>query len=352
MNAIVGFSQLLGNGDGNENKDQYISIIQNSSDHLLRLISDIIDLSKIDAGDMEIRKSNFRLKELFIELQDIYSIELIKREKPDVKVNYLLPAGEILLQTDPFRLRQILTNLLNNAVKFTALGTITMSCEKKGKDLVFSVADTGTGIPEEDQKKIFDHFTKFNYQGMNNEGTGIGLSIVDKLVNLLNGRIWLKSVFGEGSCFYFSIPYVAPPSSFSTSNKKSEKTNRPQTQESVKSILAVEDDNTSFVLLKEFLRSLNLEIHRVTDGTDAINFIKMNPDTSLILMDIKLPFMDGYEATKAIRKINLKIPIIALTAYAMIGDKEKALSAGCNNYLSKPLDSKSLQQLVEIYLHG
>jgi signal transduction histidine kinase len=352
LNAIVGFSQLLGNRDGNENKEQYISIIQNSSDHLLRLISDIIDLSKIDAGDLEIRKSDFSIKDLFIELKDVYSIDLIKREKDDVKVNYLLQDGEILLQTDLFRLKQILTNLLNNAIKFTTHGTITMSCEKKGRELIFSVSDTGTGIPEEDQKKIFEHFTKFDYHGLNNEGTGIGLSIVYKLVSLLNGRIWLKSVFGEGSCFYFSIPHNAPPSSSSTSYKKSDKIYQPQTQETAKAILVVEDDMTSFMLIKEFLKPLNLEVHHVTDGTNAINFMKINPDISLILMDIKLPFMDGYEVTKAIKKTNPRVSIIAQTAYSMLGDKEKALSAGCDDYISKPLDSKRLQEIVSIYLKG
>jgi CheY-like chemotaxis protein len=252
------------------------------------------------------------------------------------------------VQTDPLRLKQILSNLLNNALKFTSQGTIIFSCAKKGKELIFTVSDTGTGIPEEDQARIFERFIKFNYQGLNTEGTGIGLSITEKLVSLLNGRIWLRSIVGKGSDFFFSIPYV-PPKNQSSLHKKTQKVNISQNSET-RPILVVEDDKTSYMLIKEFLRPLNIETHHVTDGTDAINFVKMNPDIRLILMDIKLPFMDGYEATKAIKQLNPKIPIIAQTAYALIGDKEKALSAGCDEYLTKPLDLKKLHEVIKPYL--
>jgi signal transduction histidine kinase len=210
MNAIVGFSQLLNDGVGSDSKQQYISIIQNSSNNLLRLINDIIDLSKIEAEDLEIKLSEISIRELFIELNEVYSSEIQKREKIDIQISYKLPDDDINVQSDSLRLKQILSNLLNNALKFTTHGTIIFSCEKKGRELVFSVSDTGTGIPEEDQSKIFDRFTKFNYQGMNTEGTGIGLSITEKLVSLLNGRIWFNSIFGKGSDFFFSIPYIAP----------------------------------------------------------------------------------------------------------------------------------------------
>jgi signal transduction histidine kinase/CheY-like chemotaxis protein len=349
MNAIVGFSQLLSDGTDSDNKQQYINIIQNSSDNLLRLINDIIDLSKIEAEDLEIKHSEISIHELFIELKDVYSIEILKKEKTDVHISYNLPGDDIIVQSDPLRLKQVLSNLLNNALKFTSHGTIIFSCEKKGRELIFTVSDTGTGIPEEDQPKIFNRFTKFNYQGMNTEGSGIGLSIAEKLVSLLNGRIWFGSIFGKGSNFFFSIPYIASQNQ-SASQKKTQKMNLSPTPEIMKPILVVEDDKTSFMLIKEFLRPLNIEIHHVTDGTDAINFIKMNPDIRLILMDIKLPFMDGYEAIKAIKQINPKIPIIAQTAYAMLGDREKALSAGCDDYITKPLNLKKLQELVKPYL--
>jgi signal transduction histidine kinase len=349
MNAIVGFSQLLGEDTGSENRKKYIDIIQNSGDNLLRLINDIIDLSKIEAEDLKIKHSELSIKELFNELKDVYSIELLKREKNDVQFIYNLPDEDIIIQSDSLRLKQVLSNLLNNALKFTSHGTITLSCEKKGRELIFAVSDTGTGIPVEDQDKIFDRFTRFNYQGMNTEGSGIGLSIAEKLVTLLNGRIWFNSIYGKGSDFFFSLPYIASQK-LSASKNKTQKMNLSPAAEIIRHILVVEDDKTSYMLIKEFLRPLNIEIHHVTDGTDAVNFIRANPDTTLILMDLKLPFMDGYDATKAIKLINPKIPIIAQTAYAMLGDKEKALNAGCDHYITKPLDLKKLQELVKPYL--
>jgi signal transduction histidine kinase/CheY-like chemotaxis protein len=349
MNAIVGFSELLGNGTSSENRQQYISIIQSSSNNLLRLINDIIDLSKIEAGDLEIKYSDINIRELFIELKDSFSMDLLKREKAEIQINYFLGAGDLVVQSDALRLRQILSNLLNNAVKFTSKGTITFRCENKGRELIFSVSDTGTGIPEEDQRKIFERFTKFNYQGMNTEGSGIGLSIVDKLVTLLGGKIWFKSIHGEGTNFFFSIPYIAS-SNYTKSLKDLKNMGSYSNDKAIKPILVVEDDKVSFMLIKEFLRSLNVEIHHVTDGRDAINFVKMNPEVCLILMDVKLPIMDGYEATRAIRQLNPKIPVIAQTAFAMLGDREKAIDAGCVDHIDKPLDSKRLQELVSKYL--
>jgi len=349
MNAIVGFSQLLGNATVSDNKQQYLDIIHNSSENLLRLINDIIDLSKIEAGDMEIKYISFSLKELFIELKDLFSLELLRREKFAVKINYILPDEDIMIMADPFRLKQIFSNLLSNSIKFTSEGSITFGCEKEVRELKFYVSDTGTGIPEEDQKKIFDRFTRFNYQGMNTEGTGIGLSIVEKLVELLNGRIWLKSAIGEGSTFFFTIP-LRNAISISSPFKKQENTAVNFKKETIAPILVVEDDKTSYLLLKEILKPLNIEIHHVNDGIDAINFIKLNPEVRLILMDMKLPTMDGYQATQAIKLLNPKIPVIAQTAYAMIGDEEKAINAGCDDYLTKPLNPKKLQELIKLYL--
>jgi len=349
MNAIVGFSHLLGNGNDPENKQQFINIIQSSSDNLLRLINDIIDLSKIEAEDLELKHSDLSVRELFIELNEVYSIELVKREKTDINFSYDLPEDDIVVKTDPLRIRQVLSNLLNNAVKFTRHGKISLSCFRQGKELIFTVSDTGTGIMEEDQIKIFDHFTKFNYQGVNTEGSGIGLSIAEKLVSLLNGRIWFTSVYGQGSSFFFSIPYISSSNQSALSKKAQQKPFTPNS-EILKPILVVEDDNTSLILIKEFLKPLNIEIHHVTDGAEAIRFIRKNPDIRLVLMDIKLPLIDGYESTKAIKRINPQITVIAQTAFGMLGDREKAIKAGCDDYLTKPLDLKTVQDLVKRYL--
>ena len=208
MNAIVGFSELLENENDYVKRHQYINIIKNSGNNLLKLINDIIDLSKIEAGDLQLNYSNFSIHELFTEITEIYTLELLRREKSDIKLNCYLPDGDYVIYSDLIRLKQVLFNLLNNSVKFTARGSITFSCEKKRGELLFSVSDTGTGIPEDHQKRIFERFSKFNYEEMNNEGSGIGLSIVEKVIGMLNGKIWLNSVEGAGTTFYFSIPVM------------------------------------------------------------------------------------------------------------------------------------------------
>lgn len=351
MNAIVGFSELIEFETDPVKRHQYVKIIQNSSTNLLNLIVGIVDLSKIEIGAMQMNYSNFLLSDVFGDLKDIYTIELEKKDKPDVKLDFDLPDGDFHIHSDPNRIKQILSNLIGNSVKFTSLGSIIFKCRKIKNELIFSVTDTGTGIPENDQKKIFDRFIKFDYHGLNNDGTGIGLSLVEKLVQLMNGRIWIKSVYGEGSTFFFSIPYI-PPSAFSIPVSKI-KTDRKADQRipgSRKSILVVEDDKESLMLIQEILRSLNIDIHHVNDGKDAVDFIKSNPETHLVLMDMKLPFMNGDDATIAIRKFNPTVQIIAQTAYAMLGDREKALAAGCNDYITKPIESKKLKELVTLYL--
>lgn len=349
MNAIVGFSQLLSDGTNTENRQKFGNIIKNSGESLLRLIDDIIDLSKIEAGDLETEISDINIRELFIELKDYCYIELMKRGKSSIKLDFKLPIEAIYIQSDSLRLKQILSNLLNNAIKFTSKGSIKFSCEKINRELIFTVTDTGTGIRETDKDKIFDHFVKFNYQGLNTEGSGIGLSIVEKLIRLLNGKLWFESTYGKGSEFHFSIPFIAS-SNKAASDKKVPQSDLGPGRNKLKPILVVEDDIISYNLIREFLLPLNLEIYHVTDGKDAINFVKMNPDVQLILMDIKLPYMDGYEATKLIKQINPKIYIIAQTAYAMQGDMEKAIDVGFDNYITKPLDLNKLQKLVESHL--
>lgn len=350
MNHIIGFSALLENEEDSEKRLEFLKIIQNSGAGLLKLITDLIDLSKIEAGDILVSMSNFSINEMFIELKQIYTYELQKREKSNVQLNYHLPGTDFIIYTDPIRLKQILSNLLNNAIKFTVSGTIEYSCYQEGKELIFSLSDTGVGIPETDRKHIFERFKKYNYQGMNNEGTGIGLSIAEKIVMMLNGRIWLESAVGEGTTFLFSIPYTGNTVAITPNQKNMEHTKAVKTNVFRKTILVVDDDKVSYLLIKELLRPLNYNIEFVTNGKDAVDFIKLRPETVLILMDIQLPYMDGYEATSEIRKFNNEIPIIAQTAYAMTGDREKAIDAGCNDYLAKPLDLNKLNEVVKSYI--
>ena len=210
MNSILGFSELLEYETSESLRAQYLKTIQSNGDNLVNLLDDLMDLSKIEAGELTMRFSNFNVGEMFAELEKKFSNELLKREKPDVQLSYELPNENLTLYSDPVRIKQVLSNLLTNATKFTVHGNITFGCRRQHDEFVFSVTDTGTGIPEDDQKRIFERFTKFNYHSLNSEGSGIGLSIVEKIVTMLNGRVWLKSVVSEGSSFYFSIPVKSP----------------------------------------------------------------------------------------------------------------------------------------------
>lgn len=206
MNSILGFSELLEDETSESIRTQYLRTIQSNGDNLMKLLTDLMDLSKIEAGELTLSYSDFSVNGIFIELKENYSQELERRKKSDVELSYVLQDNSLMICSDQYRIKQVLSNLLTNAVKFTVRGKIIFSCWKENNEIIFSVSDTGTGIPESDQKNIFERFTKYNYQWLNSEGSGIGLSIVEKIVTMLNGRIWFKSAFGEGSSFYFSIP--------------------------------------------------------------------------------------------------------------------------------------------------
>jgi len=210
MNSIMGFSELLEEEITERTRTKYLKLVQSNGNNLMKLLDDLMDLSKIEAGDMIMRYSTFSVREIFVELKEIYSNELEKKKRTHVLLSFELPDGDLKLNSDPFRIKQVLSNLLTNATKFTVSGSITFGCQQQNGELVFSVTDTGTGIPEDDQKKIFERFIKFDYNSLNSEGSGIGLSIVERIVTMLYGRVWLKSVFGEGSSFYFSIPTKSP----------------------------------------------------------------------------------------------------------------------------------------------
>ena len=210
LNSILGFSELLEEISDDETKFEYLNLIQLNGANLLQLITDLMELSKIEAGYLSVKYSNFRLIEMFKELKENYSAELERRKRQHVQLSFELPNKEITLYSDPNRIRQVLANLISNSIKFTLNGSIIFACKEENNELVFSVSDTGTGIPEADQKRIFERFIKFNYNWLNSEGSGIGLSIVEKVITTLNGRIWLHSVEGEGTCFYFSIPIKSP----------------------------------------------------------------------------------------------------------------------------------------------
>lgn len=345
MNAIVGFSELLNDEDDAEKRAQYIQIIQSSSSNLLKLINEIVDLSKIEAGEMALSLSTFSIKAIFEEMMNIYSIELAHRNKAHVKLSYELPTGDFHVYSDPYRLKQILSNLLNNAVKHTNSGEIITRCQLIKNELHFSVSDTGTGIPIEDQEKIFDRFTKFNYLNNNSEGTGIGLSIVEKLIGLLSGEIWLKSTWGKGSVFYFKIPYTKAKNQ-TIAEIEIQKPAKNISSLKENNLLIVEDDEINTLLLQEMLKAHFKNYVHVKNGKEAIEWLQTGNKCELILMDMNMPILNGYDATRLIKETFPNIKIIAQTANAVLGDREKSIDAGCDEYLSKPIDQTELIQTI------
>jgi signal transduction histidine kinase/ActR/RegA family two-component response regulator len=345
MNAIVGFSELLIDENDAEKRAQYIQIIQSSSGNLLKLINEIVDLSKIEAGEMSLSLSTFSIKAVFEEMMNIYSIELVQRNKSQVKLSYELPTGDFYVFSDPYRLKQILSNLLNNAVKHTNAGEIIATCQLKKNELHFSVSDTGTGIPIEDQEKIFDRFTKFNYLNNNSEGTGIGLSIVEKLVGLLSGEIWLKSAWEKGSVFYFKIPYTKAKNQITAAQDIQHPIEKVTTVKE-NALLIVEDDEINTLLLREMLKAHFKNYVHVKNGKEAIDWLQSGNNCELILMDMNMPVLNGYDATRLIKEEFPNIKIIAQTANAVMGDKQKSIDAGCDEYLSKPIDQSVLIQTI------
>lgn len=207
MNAIIGFSDLLEGNNDTEESHRYLQIIKKSGDNLLNLINDIIDLSKIEAGYFQFNNENFSIEDIFIEMQDIYTVQLKEKGKQHIDFTYELPDKNIFIYSDPNRLKQVLSNLINNAIKFTTHGAIKYACQLNGEMLLFSVTDTGTGISDKDQENIFDRFEKHNYQHLNDVGSGIGLAIAKNIIEFFNGEIWLNSKLNEGSQFYFTIPH-------------------------------------------------------------------------------------------------------------------------------------------------
>jgi len=356
MNGIIGFTELLRTTKVNPDKErQFLNIIDKRSRHLLQLINDIIDISKIEANQIKIDKEPFFVNNVLKELEEVFKNEIRTRGKEYVKL-YMqngLSSHNLRLNSDETRIRQILTNLLSNAIKFTDKGSVTFGAkeENNGK-LTFFVEDTGMGIPEEKKEEIFNRFQQVENLGTKKYGgVGLGLSISKSLTDLLGGEIWVESEEGKGSRFAFTIPLEEVNSEKGEpkidNNKERFKTKFYWENEKV---LIVEDDPVSQDFIKEILSPANLNIIVKKNGGEALETFENTDDIKLILMDIQLPDMSGLEVTRKIREKNKKIPIIAQTAFAMAEDREKAIKAGCNDYVTKPLNSNRLLNLIDGFL--
>lgn len=344
MNGILGFTQLLKMPDlSEEEKNEYISIIEQSSERLITTINDLIDISKIEAGQMNISIEETNINKI---IDDLYSFFILQTKKQSLEYNYIksLSDEDALIKSDNSKLYAILINLIKNALKFTEKGKIEYGYYLRDNFIEFFVKDTGIGIEEEFQNIIFDRFSQADTNlSRNYEGSGLGLAISKAYAEMLGGKIWIKSKVGEGSTFLFSVPYIP-------SNNDKKETILPNNNIDIHldkiSVIIAEDDETSYIYLKKTLTNKVKKIIRARTGEEAITLLKENPDINLILMDIKMPKMDGYTATKKIREFNKDIRIIATTAYALHGDEQKAIRSGCNKYISKPINPQQLIKLI------
>ncbi len=354
MNAIMGFAQLLSSENlSAENKTEYVNIIKNSGDSLLRLIDDILDLAKLESGQVVIREEPVDIDEILKSLYVAFSKMISGRQNEYLTLRYNRERGTLAYKvlTDPVRLRQILNNLLSNAIKFTHSGFVEFGYNiAPSNEIMFFVKDTGIGIPSDKMEIIFKRFLQVdNSKTRLYPGTGLGLAISKRLTELLGGTIWVKSEVGKGSTFYFTIPLKV----YQEDTRQSNKTRYTRIRMSLngKNILVAEDDEFNYVYLREILQQAGVNVFHANTGREVIHFFKNGQKKiDLVLMDIEMPEMNGYDATIYLKEKFPLIPVIAQTAYASMEEKMKCLKVGCDSYLAKPLQSHDLFKEIRKYI--
>lgn len=351
MNGILGFTELLKDQNLSEDVQQeYIKIIEKSGKRMLNIINDIINISKVESGQIEVTPSETNLNE-----QCEYLLTFFKPEAAHKNISLFLTkelsSKDTFIKTDREKLYAILTNLIKNAIKFTNEGSIEFGCVKKGKFLEFFVKDSGMGISDSQKKIVFERFRQANDTvTRSHEGSGLGLAISKAYVEMQGGKIWVESKEGIGSTFYFTLPFHSAyelKEKIITDNTNSN--NLEDNKINDLKVLIVEDDAISKLLITIAVKPYSREIIKVSTGFEAVEACRNNPDIDLVMMDINMPEMGGYEATKKIRKFNKDLVIIAQTANGMQSDHDKALSMGCTDYISKPVNITSLSKLIQKY---
>lgn len=361
INAIMGFADLMKMEDiPAENKNMYLDQIIQGSHDLLMLIGKIVTISRLDSGQLRLSSRQFMVNDRLKDLYDRFQNKIESHNLSNVSLELHLENEEESLEIlgDPMRLNEVLVNLLENALKFTDSGTVRFGyhflkadSENDQDSLLFFVKDTGIGIEKDNLEIIFDRFVKIiEKEETIFKGAGLGLSIAKEIVALFGGKIWLESIKGEGSNFYFTYPVKTVESKKSTIPKV--KISSPGTIDwSGYEALVAEDAESNYLFIKELLASTGIRILRARDGKEALDLFTNNPSINLVIMDILMPKMDGYEATKEIRKIREDIPVVAQTAFTFEGDMKDGLYAGCfNDYIMKPYTRKILIGILSKYL--
>ncbi len=349
MNAILGFSNLLSHpGIGAAEKKEFVELIRHNGENLMTLVDDIIDISKIESGQFRINNAPCELHQLLDKIHQLHSRELLRRGINNIrfylKKGIAQPTVQIL--TDESRLGKVLSNLLSNAIKFTEKGFIEFGYHHaRDHYLEFYVKDTGIGIPKGKEDEMFGPFVK-GAAGQDRlyGGTGIGLTIARHLVELMGGEIWARSEPMAGTIIYFTLPYqrlgIAPTDEYRTGK-------RPLINWAGKTFLVAEDEEDNYRYLEVALSLNNANLIWARDGQEAVDLFRKTENIDLVLMDIKMPIMDGYQATHLIKSIKPGVPVIAQTAYSIAEEREKSIKAGCDGYIAKPINFNDLQILIQ-----
>jgi two-component system, sensor histidine kinase and response regulator len=346
MNAITGFSNLLRDKDlDKEQIRRLTNVIFESSQQLLSVIDSIVRISAIEAGFIEIHEKPFNLHDL---LKKVFLEHEEKALKKKIRFRYhsMVSDKDHFVVSDESKIYQTLSIFVENAIKFTEEGHVEFGCNPAGDNLRFYVADTGCGIAPEYHTIIFERFRQADLSGAKlNSGMGLGLPIAKAYVEAMGGTIRIDTTDVSGTVFTFSIPWKKPV--HTETDKEKPRENR-MTEK--KTVLVVEDEEYNFYLTREILNFKNIHVIHAWNGKEAVSFVEENPGIDLVLMDIKMPIMGGYEATRLIKEQRPELPVVALTAYALLGDREKALQNGCDDYLAKPVSMKDFEAVVDKYL--
>ncbi|MFD1293902.1 PAS domain S-box protein [Lutibacter holmesii] len=348
MNGIIGFSELLSGVENNPEKQHYYTtIIQNSSKQLLRIIDDILEISRLDTKQIKLNKEEFSLNNFILELFSVFDLKSKERNIP-IYVKNSLSDQESIIQTDKIKLHKIISNLLENALKFTNKGFIELGYFIKENTLILYVKDTGIGIEQKNKDKIFERFSQeTNDVASTHGGLGLGLSISKENAQLLGGTISFESKKGKGATFYVNLPYH--PAHLNQNN-----TNPTTTQPKQYNILIAEDEEVNYLYFESVISRfdlLKINLIHAKNGQEAVDICTQNKDIDLIFMDIKMPVLNGYKATELIKKMHPTLPIVAQTAYSTLADEELAFSHGCDAYLSKPIQSKKIIEVMYRFLN-
>jgi len=348
LNGIIGFSKLLVKSDLTKEKaESYVEIVNDCSQQLLRIIDDILDISRIETGQFEIQKESFHLNNILKLIHDEFEPQCLEKGIKYSYHNYVAEDKQYI-NTDKVKLSQIINNLICNAIKFTDKGEVNLSCNLKSDYLEFCVKDSGIGISSENQKQIFDRFWQVeNDVTRIYGGTGLGLSIVKAFTEALGGTIYVQSEIGKGTEMYFRLPYELQKTN-STGNFEMNKTIQGNDDLKDKVILVAEDEDTNYQYLFEVFNERKIKVIRAKNGKEAVEMCNSN-HVDMVFMDIKMPVMNGLIATKKIKSNHPNIPVIAQTAFVLSNEKEKVFDVGCDNYISKPIKYEELVEIIDNY---